>query len=218
MMELTTRSVWGCAMIIGLLALSSPTGQAEDARQPAGRVHDAASVPVSLLPTEGLSGSFKQRIEDTQGNLLSESRGQFALRKPHFFRWSIQEPGQQLLVADGRWLWQYDLDLETVSRQPMELDGNAPLRLLTQSLANLEGDYSLQWNENVLTLTPLNPNPAFQAMGVHYDNGVPQRLTIDDSLGQTVDILFVVDAKGVPPLSTFEFEPPADIDVYTQEP
>lgn len=212
------RSVWGCAMIIGLLALSSHTVKAEDARQPAGRVHDDASVPVSLLPTEGLSGSFEQRIEDNEGNLLSESRGQFALRKPHFFRWSIQEPGQQLLVADGRWLWQYDLDLETVSRQPMELDGNAPLRLLTQSLANLEGDYSLQWNESVLTLTPLNPNPAFQAMGVHYDNGVPQRLTIDDSLGQTVDILFVVDAKGVPPLSTFEFEAPAAIDVYTQEP
>lgn len=212
------RLVWACATIIGLLALSAHRVQAEDPRQPTGMVHEHATVPVSLLPTEGLSGSFEQRIEDTEGNLLSESRGQFALRKPHFFRWSIQEPGQQLLVADGRWLWQYDLDLETVSRQPMELDGNAPLRLLTQSLANLEGDYSLQWDENLLTLTPLKPNPAFQAMGVHYHNGVPQRLTINDSLGQTVDILFVVDTNGVPPLSTFEFEPPAAIDVYTQEP
>lgn len=212
------RSVWGCAMVTGLLALSNHTVQAEDAGQPADMVHDHASVPVSLLPTEGLSGSFEQRINDAAGNLLSESRGQFALRKPHFFRWLIQEPGQQLLVADGHWLWQYDLDLETVSRQSIELDGNAPLRLLTQSLAHLEEDYSLQWNENLLTLTPLNPSQAFQVMGVHYHNGVPQRLTIDDSLGQTVDILFVVDTNGVPPLSTFEFEPPAAIDVYTQEP
>ncbi len=211
------RSIWGLVAVIAILVSCSTRVLAEDISEhtsPGAQPFDASA---SLLPTEGLLGRFEQRIEDAQGELLSQSRGQFALRKPHFFRWSIEAPGQQLLVADGSWLWQYDLDLETITRQPLGLDDSAPLRLLTQSMNDLARDYRLEWTADLLTLTPLSPNADFDAMRVHYRDDLPQRLTIDDNLGQTIDIVFTVDANEVPSLSTFVFEPPDTIDVYTQE-
>ncbi len=205
-------------LLIAVLTLPGTVAVAGNTPEEANDTRQTAQAPVSLLPTEGLSGSFEQRIVDADGSVLSESRGQFALRKPHFFRWSIQEPGQQLLVADGEWLWQYDLDLETINRQPMGLDRNAPLRLLTQSLTALASDYDLQWIDDTLTLTPLVANSAFESMQVLYRDGVPQQLSIDDGLGQTIDIVFSVSGNDVPPLSTFVFQPPNNVDIYTQEP
>ena len=74
----------------------------------------AADVLAVLASGKACPDQFIQRIVTPEGELLETSEGQFSLR-PHFMRWQIESPDQQLLIVNENTLTQIDWDLEVVS-------------------------------------------------------------------------------------------------------
>src|SRR5262245_18696546 len=75
-----------------------------------------------------LTAEFKQVIK-SKDKEISSSSGTMALERPGRFRWQTSEPMEQLVIADGKKLWVYDVDLEqvTVKKQEKQLGGTAGL-------------------------------------------------------------------------------------------
>ena len=58
-----------------------------------------ADVLETLAAREGMAGQFTQEIISPEGEMLERSNGNFALLRPHFFRWEILAP-----IASFCWL------------------------------------------------------------------------------------------------------------------
>ena len=70
-----------------------------------------------IWPLEGqtmASGTFRQTVTDINGAVAFSSTGRFAALKPDHFRWEIESPDRQLLVATPDAFWQWDKDLDVV--------------------------------------------------------------------------------------------------------
>ena len=75
---------------------------------------------------------FVQTLYDEDSNPISESKGAVILKRPGKFRWDYRHPEVQSIIADGKKLWIYDVDLETVSVKKLEQAlGNTPIMLLS---------------------------------------------------------------------------------------
>lgn len=171
----------------------------------------------ALMGLESLAGRFEQRILTTDGELVSRSEGSFALLRPHFLRWKVEAPGQQLLLSDGEFLWQYDLDLETLARQPVDPEQMSPLRLLMEPETALAEDYRITRKDGSMVLEPLADEPLFQQVEVIFSKDVPAKLTLIDNLGQTISVELMVDHSATPSPEDFVFEPPSGVEIVTSE-
>ena len=103
-----------------LLGLMQPQANATDDRVDA--------LLRALLPLESLQGNFRQVQYGQDDRVLAKSSGQFRLLRPGYLSWEIDHPDSQLVVADPRFVWHHDRDLETVTRRPLSLQKEgAPL-------------------------------------------------------------------------------------------
>jgi outer membrane lipoprotein carrier protein len=64
-----------------------------------------------------LSSDFTQVTFSADHTRMSESSGTFYLQRPGRFRWEYAAPNRQIIVADGKRVYLYDLELEQVSHQ-----------------------------------------------------------------------------------------------------
>ena len=171
----------------------------------------------SWVGIRSLAGTFEQRIFDSNGKLVSEDSGEFSVLKPHYLRWFVTVPGRQLLVVNGEYLWQYDFDLETGSRQPISASQQSPLKLLIETEEALLDDYTVSRKNNTMTLRPNNKNHFFQLVTVEFSteskSEVPTRMKFIDNLNQTVDVQFIVDTNILPKPEDFRFEAPDGGDI-----
>ena len=190
--------------ITGLLALCLLVGMARDLR--------ADEVAV-LMTATGMQGHFTQRITNADGDDLGTSKGQFALLRPHFFKWEIASPGSQLIVSDGTYLWQYDRDLETISRRDVAGAGTSPLQLLALDPEILRRDYIVETLDEGLRLIPRQAPALFQRLDIVLKQGVPSQLYVIDNLDQQLSIVLTVDDDLVPAPSDFAFTPPENIEL-----
>lgn len=81
-----------------------------------------------------LRADFSQTLEDANGKLLQQQSGTLALAKPGRIFWHYQTPkhSEQYIVADGKTLTFYDVDLEEANIKPFsDALGSAPIALLT---------------------------------------------------------------------------------------
>ena len=160
-----------------------------------------------------LAGTFTQQLLDENEQLLTLSTGQFALLRPYYFRWDIKEPGRQLLVGDGEYLWQYDQDLDTVLRRPLADQLSSPLGVLLASEGDLEQAYEVTRQGATLRLTPRGNDPLFTSISVDFNGEVPGTLTLKDSLGQTIVLTLDISPDSKPRVEDFNFRPPSDADL-----
>ena len=93
-----------------------------------------AATPSELLQAKlnalrTMSADFTQVVKAKRRE-VSHSSGTMALSRPGRFRWQTKAPMEQLVVADGKQLWIYDVDLEQVSvkKQEKSVGGTAGSR------------------------------------------------------------------------------------------
>ncbi|MFT3806450.1 outer membrane lipoprotein chaperone LolA [Arenimonas sp.] len=168
----------------------------------------------------GLDASFEQRVFDPNGRQTDATKGNVKLSAPRLFRWEVQSPAKQLIVADGDHIWIYDPDLEqvTVRNQSFEEQGSPltvlidPTELERQFVAREGGkEGGLDW----LTLTPKKTEDApFQQAKLGFGPKGLVRMEFSDSLGQRTVIGFSNWARN-PSFAkdTFRFTPPKGADV-----
>jgi hypothetical protein len=154
-----------------------------------------------------VSGTFHQTVNDINGALAFSSTGRFAALKPHHFRWEIESPDRQLLVATPDAFWQWDKDLDVVILRDAPDIKDLPISAI--------------WSGTVED----RPNVGVEAghfgdelkdLSVHSPNENTIIVLFEDSLGQKTRFEFTLEAQGVVNSSTFEVSLPDGVDFYDE--
>lgn len=167
---------------------------------------------------------------DGQAPRVKTSSGTFEFARPNRFRFNYMKPFVQTIVADGKTLWLYDVDLNQVTaRKQAAVLGSTPAALIASAadVKALEGDFvladapdkeGLQW----VTATPKAKDSQIQSVRVGLQaaagaGAVLHVLEILDSFGQRSVLTFkTFEVNPTLPPGAFEFKPPAGVDVIRQ--
>jgi len=169
---------------------------------------------------KGLDGHFTQQVFDANGKRKESSSGRIALSAPHLFRWEYTKPYEQLIVADGKFVWVYDPDLQQASKRPQgAAERNSPLTALIDP-SRLDKDYVIQeaGSEGGLEWLTLRPKAdgdnGFKSARLGFGAGGLQQMQVVDALGQRTQISFS-DWKRNPSFDpdTFHYAPGKGVDV-----
>lgn len=200
----------GAVLLLGVCMPAA--GQAEN---PVGAFREFFSA------VEAMRGSFRQQTLDEAGEVLESARGTMAIQRPDRFRWVYESPYRQTIVADGEDLWVYDVALEQVSVRPMdEMLAAGPALLLSGSYEALQRDFRITSGSEPgwVVLEARGSGWQFDDVRIRMDDGMPVRLELSDTLGQTT-VLELGELVVNPGLdaSLFRFEPPEGVDVIGRE-
>jgi len=162
---------------------------------------------------------FEQTVIDPEGKVMEQAQGEFLLARPGKFRWDYETPYPQKIVADGKNIWFYDVDLEQITVKPQqEALAETPATLLSGELVpedkyainNLPSDDGLVWVE----LTPKEAESNFQAVTLAFDGDSLKQMIMRDSFDQRTRLTFtqVIENPSFKH-DMFKFTPPTGVDV-----
>jgi outer membrane lipoprotein carrier protein len=180
-------------------------------------INDALRVKLNAMHT--MSASFKQIVKSRQRTIAS-SNGSMALSRPGKFRWQTKHPMQQLVIADGKHLWVYDVDLEQVSvkKQDKGLGGTAAL-FLSGYNDNITQDFIINANHEgtIFDLVAKSKKENFQRVKLSFNGDQLDGLELFDQLGQHT-FVHLSNVKLNPKLNEtlFQFKTPKGVDVVEQ--
>lgn len=166
-----------------------------------------------------LEGRFVQTQTDEHGELVTSGGGIVAISRPGKFRWSYDQPYEQLMVCDGAKIWAYDPDLAQVTVRPAgEALAGTPAELLATK-ARLADNFTVadlgdEQGFRHVSLQPKSDQSDFKSIELWLKAGVPQRLRFSDPLGGTTDVA-LRDLKVNTAIhdSKFRFTPPKGVEV-----
>ena len=161
---------------------------------------------------QGMSGQFIQRIMTPEGKLLETSEGQFSLLRPHFMRWQIESPDQQLLIVKENTLTQIDWDLEVVSSRAMTPDNRSALDWLMAPAEELQQTFDITSSSRQAILIPREQISAFERLEIAFEAAsLRWELSLTDSAGQILTVMLTEDPDVMP--TRFDFDaPPIDFE------
>jgi outer membrane lipoprotein carrier protein len=189
--------------------------------QPSG---DSAADGLALLEAfladvKTLTADFQQALWTADQRLLETVTGTLALQRPNRFRWSYREPTELLVVADGRQIFMYDVELATVTVAPLdESIASSPAMLLSGDRGVRDGFNVVEtYERDGLHWVKLEPKAAgtdFMSVLIGFNGRAPQRLELVDGLNQITrieleNVVVNPDIDG----TAFEFRPPEGVDV-----
>ncbi len=172
-----------------------------------------------LNDVKTLSARFEQSLVDDNDVIVDESAGTVEIARPGRFRWANTKPYEQLLVADGINVWNYDADLMQVTVRPQqELLQNTPALLLggsSDALADFDYIGSFSDRDTVwVRLRPKDSKSGFERVELGFTEGQLSRMIFSDNLQQaTLVALFDVVLNGEIAADRFEFSPPPGVDL-----
>lgn len=165
--------------------------------------------------------SFKQDVRDEFNRVLDSSSGYFELQRPKQFRWAVEEPYEQVIVADGENLWQFDKDIEQINVSALDASlKTTPAAILTQSKVDIVHNYNVaeiatdSEQSSLFQLSSKAEDALFERMLIEFKNDNLVALHVNDNLGQVTSIEFNdvqldLDFDG----DHFTFEAPDGVDV-----
>jgi outer membrane lipoprotein carrier protein len=174
-----------------------------------------------LNAISSMTANFNQ-VVNAKEKEISRSSGTMALERPGRFRWQTKNPMEQLVVADGKKLWVYDVDLEqvTVRKQKKGLGGTAAL-FLSGYNHSVTRDFDVAvattGTNQSYDLHSKSPKANFQRITLIFKHDVLIGIEMFDQLGQHT----VVNFKNVKTnlkiaASLFQFKPPKGTDIVQQ--
>lgn len=167
-----------------------------------------------------MQAAFTQQVVDDKGTLRQSSSGNVFLSRPGKFRWEYAAPDKHEIVADGKNVWVYDVELDQVTVKPMsQALAAAPVGMLTQKqpvdkqfdVQEMEAEGStLEW----FRLTPKKKDSDFTSMDLGISTTGVEEMILGDKFGQQTYIKFQglrtdinIDKE------RFSFTPPKGADV-----
>jgi outer membrane lipoprotein carrier protein len=166
-----------------------------------------------------MQARFTQSLIDAEGAVVEVSEGHLIIERPDRFRWIYSEPYEQWLVADGRNIWSYDVDLAQVTVKPqVDALSNTPALLLggaSEALQQFRFDGTAVVSETTwVRMRPVDKSSGFDRVELGFVNDQLSRMVFFDNLEQTTDVAFF-DVRINEPVDTtqFEFNVPDDVDL-----
>lgn len=182
-------------LLLLFLLAAAPVGMANDASWP-------------LEGKEAASGTFQQIVKDGKGDIAFSSTGSFIAVKPDYFRWDIQSPDQQQLIATPEGFWQWDKDLDVVIRRdPPELN-DLPISAIWSG--HMPTDSQTPGSDSGIGGSSIK-NLSVRAISA-------DRIIVlfEDVLGQETRFEFTLDLEVVIPPSAFDVIVPDGVDFYDE--
>ncbi|NOX92636.1 MAG: outer membrane lipoprotein chaperone LolA [Gammaproteobacteria bacterium] len=167
-----------------------------------------------------MRADFVQTVQGAAFVQPEESRGTLLMQRPGKFRWDYRLPYEQQIIADGKQLWIYDVDLEQVIVKPLDKAlGDTPALLLsgdggvTQRFDIKElpdRDDGLLW----VQLLPKQADTGFTTVKLGFDQQYLRSMELVDGFEQVTKLIFNNVETGITlPVGTFVFVPPKGVDV-----
>lgn len=179
---------------------------------------DAQLLEDRLQALSSFSAAFTQDIQGARGQVLERSSGRVSVLRPAF-RWQVDEPYPQVIVADEALLKVYDPDLEQLTIRPMdEALKDTPISLLSRDAISLDGDFVItrvpaEMGETYIVV-PRGDETLYAEIQLQFSAQHLIGLGILDHLGQYTQISFSPDSDStVIQSSDFTLEVPPGTDV-----
>lgn len=205
------------ALFIGhsVSVLAAPVVPAEkpvvtvDASKPAHDEKAAQSLIKELESLNSITAHFEQETVSSDGRGKHES-GEMQMKRPDLFRWNIERPFKQDIVAQGDKVWMVDPLLKQVIIQKQDARmANTPAQLLSGNAR----EYLKQYRVSVYshdetekyTLFPIKQSDLFDKLDISFRQGVLDQIDIKDAFGGKRRILFS-EVKENPKLSDNDFK------------
>jgi outer membrane lipoprotein carrier protein len=175
---------------------------------------------------QSMRADFTQTVISENRRSAEKSQGVLQMQRPGKFRWEYQTPYEQQIIANGKKLWIYDVEMEQVIVKKLDLAlGDTPAVLLSGG-ANIadrfdvkeisvdsEGESSLYW----LQLLPKQQEASFEKLLLAFAGDSLQIMELKDAFGQITRLTFSnLEQNPVINSSVFSFEPPAGVDVIDE--
>jgi outer membrane lipoprotein carrier protein len=167
--------------------------------------------------------NFSQTLLDKNLQVIQKASGSMMFERPGKFRWTYEQPYQQLIVGDGERVWFYDQDLDQVTVRQLDLAlGSTPAALLAGDNA-IERDFDLQETEaqegqlEWLEAIPKSRESAFELIRLGFSQtGMLHEMVLRDSFGQVTWLIFSqIEQNPTLAPDLFQFTPPAGVDVIS---
>jgi len=172
-----------------------------------------------LSSSDHFKADFYQQVIDADDVIIQEASGFFVLKKPGRFKWHYKSPISQQIVADGKNLWMFDIDLAQVTVQPIDdALGSAPIMLLTENkplaedfeIREMSMAFGLQW----IALVPRIKDTEFYRIEIGVDGEDIREMKLYDHFDQTTVIRFSnIQYDAMLDDSNFKFVIPQGVDV-----
>ena len=172
-----------------------------------------------------MKADFNQSIVSESKPNVEKSTGVLQMERPGKFRWDYSFPYKQQIVADGKKLWVYDVEMEQVIVKPLDIVlGNTPAVLLSgnadiadkfdvEQITDSDSDEKgLFW----MQLTPKQEESGFENLLLAFMGNKLRTMELKDAFGQVTRIVFsnmVINPEIDPAL--FQFKVPAGVDVIS---
>ena len=212
----STRLTFFCLVAICGAASAQPAADGDAAVE-------VVTLEAFLSDVHSLTADFKQELWTADQRLLQTETGTLSLRRPNRFRWIYAAPTQLTVVADGIKLWIYDVELAQVTVAPLDTTVESTPAMLLSGDRNVRdgfdvvGTYKLD-GLDWIKLVPKTGGADFSSVLIGFKGKAPQRLELVDGLNQVTRIeLENLTLNPDVADSTFEFKPPAGVDVIGGE-
>ncbi len=175
----------------------------------------------ALKALDSIQVNFEQTVLNDNSEVIQQSTGNLSIQRPNKFNWTYKTPNEQQIIADGKEVWVYDVDLKQASVKSMdETLTNTPIMILMNSNL-LESDFEineigqkkfLYWIE----LTPKNKDSQFERLYFGLEKDQIKAMDLRDTFGQSTQIVFKQHRyNAIHNPATFIFDATPDIDVYS---
>lgn len=170
-----------------------------------------------------MRAGFTQIIYDNRGAAIQKSTGKMAVERPGKFRWEVNNPMPQTIIASNERLWIYDPDLQQVTIRSLKSEaGEAPALMLSQQNTKLENDYNiqlmkqdggLQW----YLLKPKKQDNMFASVKMGFANTQLKEMVLEDQIGHSTRVQFLkIEMNQTLPAALFIFKAPKGTDVIDE--
>lgn len=167
-----------------------------------------------------IRADFVQRVQGAAFAQPEESRGKLLMQRPGKFRWDYTQPYEQQIVADGKQLWIYDVDLEQVVVKPLDTAlGDTPALLLSGDAGVAERFEVTQLRDRSdgllwLALKPKRSDTGYNEVRLGFGPRHLRSMELVDGFDQLTRLDFAnVEVGASVPADSFVFVPPKGVDV-----
>lgn len=178
-----------------------------------------------LKKMDNFQADFSQRIRSSTGEKISDTKGEVKIRRPNQFYWKSLRPDPVIVVADGQYLWTYDVDLAQATKQSLDKAlKESPASLLAGSLDSFEKNFTVaqaqagmcqKSNGACFLLKPKQKDSTFRNIYIGFDGDKLVEVRMSDPLGQDIYTSFsnVEINRNNINSALFKFIPPKNVDV-----
>ena len=199
------------ALLLSLLSMSLPL-----VAEPTGGI---AEMHAFLQDVHSLKADFVQVVLDSNLKQVKQSTGTLSIKRPDRFRWDYLQPNAEIIVADGKRLWLYDVDLQQVTVKPLNDTLAASPAVLLSGSNDVEKSFSvedlgakdgLEW----VSLVPKVKDTDFDNVKLGFKGDDVSVMELKDNLGNLTRITFSKLQRNVSVADdAFKFTPPKGADV-----